>query len=239
MFGQVAVQAFDPCLMAEKTVAAQQDAHAAFACAASARQQPAHGAPDHVVVLAYIGFGSVFMDVREQGNHRHARCADLRQAGVDQRMGEADYREGVALHGQLFDLRDDGGGRAVVDVVELAAQVGGGVMLRCLADGVGQLRIKGLGCAQQQHAETVGGPTFANALADQPCGEIAHRFGGLEHLFGGAGVDRRAGVQHAVDGGYAEPRMGGNGGDGWAFVVVHGRPLERLDRKLSSPAGPG
>ena len=67
----------------------------------------------------------------------------------------------------------------------------------------------------------------------------AKGFGGLEHLFGGVWIDRRAGVQHPVDGGHAEARLGGNGGDGWAFIVVHGKPLMRLDRKLSSPAGPG
>jgi hypothetical protein len=62
-----------------------------------------------------------------------------------------------------------------------------------------RLRIERLGGPQQQHAEAIGGPAFADALADQPRGEIAHRFGGLEHLLGGAGVDRRAGIQHAVD----------------------------------------
>ena len=58
---------------------------------------------------------------------------------------EQPFVEGMHRAASKFDLRDDDAGRAVVDVVELAAQVSGGVMLRCLANGVGQLRIEGLG----------------------------------------------------------------------------------------------
>lgn len=179
------------------------------------------------------------MDIREQGDHRHAGGADLRQARVDQRMGEADHRQAIALHGQLFDLRDDGAGRAIHDVLELARQVGVGMLFGSRADCLRQAGIERLGGGQQQDAETIGRPTFANALADQPRREVPHRFGRLEHLLGGLGIDRRPRIQHAVDGGHTQPSLGGHAGDGWAFVVVHDWPLERLDRKLSSPAGPG
>jgi len=102
-----------------------------------------------------------------------------------------------------------------------------------------QVGIERLGGAQQQDAEAISGPAFADALADQPRSKVAHGFGGLEHLFGGLRINRRACVQYPVDRGHTQARLGGDGGDGWAFIVVHDSPLERLDRKLSSPAGPG
>lgn len=60
-------------------------------------------------------------------------------------MGEADHREPVALHGQVFNLRDDGGGGAIGDVFELAAQVGAGMLLGGLADRLRQAGVERLG----------------------------------------------------------------------------------------------
>ncbi len=89
-----------------------------------------------------------------------------------------------------------------------------------------QVAVERLGGAQQQNAEAISGPPLADALAYQAGGEIADRFGGLEHLLGSVRIDRRPGVEHPVDGGHTQPRMGGDSGDSRAFIVVHDQPLK-------------
>ena len=236
---QVTAQPLDPRLMAEKTVAAEQDPDAAFACTTGVSHQPAHGAPDLKIILADVRLIRGLIDVGQQGNHRHAGLSDLGDGGIDHRVSEADHRQAIALHRQLFDLSNDGARCAIEYVLELTAQVGAGLTLRRLGDGGGNIGIERLGGTEQEDAETIAGTPFADPLTDQPGGEITDRFGGLEYLLGGGRADRRPGVEHPVHGGDTQPSVLGDRGDGGAFSVVHGGSRKRLDRKLSSLAGPG
>ncbi|KPC58339.1 Unknown protein sequence [Pseudomonas amygdali pv. morsprunorum] len=151
-------------------------------------------------------------------------------------MGEADHRQAVTLHCQLFELGNDGGRAAISHVFELAGQIGPDTTLRGLANGLSEVGIERLGGVQQQNAETVSGTLLDNALRNQPCGEITHCFRGLQHLLGGSGIYRSAGVEHAIDSRDTQACLRGNSRDGGALIVIHDMPLKRLDRKLSSTA---